>query len=111
MIGSATLAAVEDAIRVEGATVLRSDAAVPDLVAGIRAATTGLVLLLVLPATSELQRAMLLAAIGPLAVERAPAHRICALDVKSGAAADDIVAAARFLASAASTTGQVIAIS
>jgi hypothetical protein len=111
MTGGAILAAVEDAVADSACTTLCSDAPVADLLAAIRAATSECVLLIFLPEASALDRAMLLAAIGPLAVERAPAHRICALDIKAGASEADIVAAARFLAHAASTTGQVLALS
>ncbi|WP_260598454.1 Rossmann fold domain-containing protein [Sphingomonas endolithica] len=111
MIEAAILTAVDNALKEEPATLLCSDLALPDLIAGIRAATTEFVLLLVLPTTPELDRAMLLAAIAPLAAERAPGHRICALDIKAGATVANIVATAQFLARAGSTTGQVIAVS
>lgn len=72
--------------------------------------TSGVEVLLVLidPAMPAIDRAMLLAAIGPLAVERAPDTRINAIAVEAGAAPDDVIATARFLAGAGSTTGQVL---
>jgi len=77
----------------------------------LRAAQGAMVLLLIESSISPLDRAMLIAAIGPLAIERAPHGRIGALDVAAGAAPEDVVAAARFLAAAGSTTGQVLKIS
>ena len=56
----------------------------------------------------KLDRALLIAAIGPLAVEFAPAVRIVALDLADGAHPDDVAAAAIFLTGAASTTGQLL---
>ncbi|PAX06576.1 Rossmann fold domain-containing protein [Sphingomonas lenta] len=48
------------------------------------------------------------AAIGPLAVERAPDTRVNAIVAGEGADADNVEAAARFLEGARSTTGQVL---
>ena len=77
----------------------------------LRAAPDRALVLLVLdPTVPNLDRAMLLAAIGPLAIEFAPAVRIGALDVAEGAEVDDVIAAARFLTSAASMTGQTLRI-
>lgn len=70
-----------------------------------------MVLLLIESSIPRIERAMLIAAIDPLAIERAPHGRIGALDVAPGAAPADIAAAARFLAGAGSTTGQVLTIS
>ena len=81
-----------------------------DAVAALRAAAGDVVLLVIEPSVPELDKAMLLAAIGPLAVERAPAVRIAALDVADGADLADVVAAAAFLVVAHSTTGQVLRI-
>lgn len=58
----------------------------------------------------EPDRAMLIAAIGPLAVAFAPATRLSLVDVGAGAAADATGAAACFLATAVSTTGQIVRI-
>ena len=68
------------------------------------------VLLFIAADVPALDRAMLRAAIGPLAIDVAPKTRLNALDIASGAADDDVVAAARFLAGAASTTGQLLEI-
>jgi hypothetical protein len=68
------------------------------------------VLLLISGDVSVLDRAMLRAAIGPLAVELAPEKRLNALDIAGDAALDDVIAAARFLSAAESTTGQVLEI-
>lgn len=64
--------------------------------------------LVVPPASAAPERAMLLAAIAPLAIEFAPARRLSAVDAAETAVAADVVAAAIFLASAKSTTGQVL---
>lgn len=109
MIDAAILAAIGDAVAGSTFTVLGDDAPVAELVARIRAAPAELVLLLVTAETSPVDRAMLHAAIGPLAVERAPA-RVCALDIASSASETDVVAAASFLARAASTTGQLLSV-
>jgi hypothetical protein len=55
-----------------------------------------------------LDRAMLRAAIGPLAIELAAAQRLNAVDIGSDAAEDAVIAAARFLAGAGSITGQLV---
>ena len=49
-----------------------------------------------------------LAAIGPLALERAPAIRGNAVVRREGASEEDVEAVVRFLEGARSTTGQVI---
>ncbi|WP_404368210.1 Rossmann fold domain-containing protein [Sphingomonas sp. MMS24-J45] len=77
-------------------------AAVPDAVA--------VALLVIASDVPDLDRAMVLAAIGPLAAARAPAQRIAAIDVAPGADEADVVAAARFLAGAESSTGQALRI-
>lgn len=88
--------------------VANNAAAIATLRQAVAHDVSGMVLL-VLPANvAVLDRAMLIAAIGPLALEAAPAVRIGALDLAEGAAADDVVAAAQFLAAARSTTGQVL---
>ncbi|MDH7974148.1 hypothetical protein QH494_18320 [Sphingomonas sp. AR_OL41] len=66
------------------------------------------ILLIIEPGVAAIDRAMLHGALGPLATELAPGSRINALDVMAGAAADNVIAAASFLATACSTTGQVI---
>jgi hypothetical protein len=48
---------------------------------------------------------MLLAALGPLAIELAP-RRIAAIDVTTNAATERVIAAGQYLASACSITGQ-----
>ncbi|MEG3088645.1 Rossmann fold domain-containing protein [Sphingomonas sp. PB4P5] len=91
------------------ALVLPALAPLADTLAAIEAAMADMILLLAGADLSAVDRAMLLAAIGPLAVARAPL-RVCALDIAAGATVADVVAAAQFLAGAASTTGQVLAI-
>jgi hypothetical protein len=83
---------------------------VGESVARLRATSAEMVLLLIDSAIPAIERAMLIAAIGPLAIERAPRGRIGAIDVAPGAATEDVAAAARFLSAARSTTGQVLTI-
>ena len=71
-------------------------------------AGAAVILLLIDPLVPALVRTMLLAAIGPLAIELAPGIRIGAIDVAAGAAPADVAAAAHFLATARSTTGQIL---
>lgn len=66
-------------------------------------------LLLILPTVAAIDRAMLIAALGPLAIELAP-RRITALDVADGADIAAIIAAATYLVAARSTTGQSLRI-
>ncbi|CAN5480242.1 hypothetical protein BH10PSE14_BH10PSE14_14750 [soil metagenome] len=66
------------------------------------------VLVLIEHDVAAVSRAMLRAAIGPLAIECSPGSRINALYITADASADDVIAAAIFLACAHSTTGQVI---
>jgi hypothetical protein len=82
-------------------------AAGDDLVARVRAAE-GESVVVVIAARDALAMALARAAIGPLAVERAPGMRVNAL--VAGANADDVDAAVAFLEKARSTTGQVIEI-
>ncbi|MDB5707672.1 MAG: hypothetical protein JWN66_4788 [Sphingomonas bacterium] len=86
----------------------RPDATVEEIVRRLRQPAAAIMLLLIDPLVPAVDRAMLLAAIGPLATELAPGTRIAAIDIASGAASADIAAAAHFLAKAQSTTGQVL---
>lgn len=81
------------------------------MVARARGVAATCVLLVIEPTVPRLQRAMLAAAIGPLAIEMAPESRVGAIDILPGADPADVAAAAMFLATAESTTGQVIAVS
>ena len=85
---------------------------IADGLPALRAAGQGpaSVLCLIEESVPKLDRALLIAAIGPLAVEFAPAVRIVALDLAEGAHPDDVAAAAIFLTGAASTTGQILQI-
>lgn len=76
----------------------------------VRGGTEAFTLVVVDAAASSVDRAMMLAAIGPLAVELGPERRIGALDVGIDGAPADSVSAARFLAGAGSTTGQILAL-
>jgi hypothetical protein len=76
----------------------------------LRAAEGEVVLLLIDSSIQPIDRGMLIAAIGPIAIEKAPRVRIGAIDVTAGAAVEDVVATARFLATARSTTGQVLTV-
>jgi hypothetical protein len=68
------------------------------------------IVLLVEPAMPQPERAMLIAAIAPLAIELGPASRLSLIDLRERYDAADALAAARFLADAGSTTGQVLAV-
>ena len=89
------------------AVILVDDVADLPLI-GAAAVDHALVLVVLAPTVPILDRSMLLAAVGVLAVDCAPHVRIAALDVRAGAEVDDVVAAAPFLASAESTTGQIV---
>lgn len=95
---------------IAGATLVF--AADGDAVAALRAASaaSAMMLLVIDPTVSNLDKAMLLAAVGVLAIELAPAGRIAALDLGEGADSGDVVAAAAFLIAARSTTGQILQI-
>jgi hypothetical protein len=82
-----------------------------DVVALVRAAPAES-LTVIIPATMDaLALAQAKAAIGPLAIERAPATRVNAVVVGSGHRSADLNAALGYLDSAASTTGQVLELS
>jgi hypothetical protein len=93
-------------------TVVVADAgaAVVAIVAALRRSDAEFALLVVDAPVPALDRALLLAAIEPLAVELAPHMRIGAIDVAPGALLTDVAAAAAFLAGARSTTGQILKI-
>jgi len=76
----------------------------------MRDAEAEFVLLLIDSPVPALDRAMLIAAIAPLAIDVAPHTRIGAIDVAAGADPDAVAAAARFLAAAGSTTGQILTV-
>ena len=88
--------------------IAESGCDVAEIVSRLRSSEAKTALLLIDSAVPTLDRAMLSAAIGPLAVELAPQARIGAIDIANGAAIADIVAAANYLASARSTTGQIL---
>lgn len=81
-------------------------------VAAIRGAPrdSGIVLLVIDGAVGALDRAMLRAAVAPLALELAPETRLAALDLSAAAERDAVLAAADYLVNARSTTGQVLEI-
>ena len=91
--------------------IAESGCDVAEIVSRLRASGAGVALLLIDSSVPTLDRAMLSAAIGPLAIERAPQVRIGAVDIANGAATADVVAATNYLASARSTTGQILRIS
>ena len=81
-----------------------------DVAALVRGAT-GDSRVVVIPAVLDaLAMAQARAAIGPLAIESAPATRVNAVVPAEGAHAADVEAAVAFLEQARSTTGQVIEI-
>lgn len=71
----------------------------------------GDVIVLLDPALPPVTLAAMRAAIGPLAVECAPARRINAIVAGARVDAQDLAAASDWLATAASTTGQVLELS
>lgn len=81
-----------------------------EVAALVRGAAAASVVVVIRPGLSPLDEAMLTAAIGPLAVERAPAGRVNAVLVRPDASEAAVEAAAGFLETAASTTGQVLAV-
>ncbi|WP_010215803.1 Rossmann fold domain-containing protein [Sphingomonas sp. PAMC 26621] len=105
------IAAVAEALGATATLVVADAQSTPATVIDtVRAAGGGeAVVILLLPAVSAMERAMLLAALGPLAGELAP-RRVCAIDVAEAAPTEHVVTAARFLAGARSTTGQVLRI-
>ena len=83
-----------------------------DIAALVRAAAPGTSLAVVIePGRDPLALALARAAIGPLAVERAPAARLNAVLPASDADPADVDAAIAWLEGAASTTGQLIEVS
>ncbi|TPG14492.1 Rossmann fold domain-containing protein [Sphingomonas oligophenolica] len=91
---------------------MRCDLAADDDVIALVRATVGDSLVVVIqPGRSALALAQTCAAIGPLAVEQAPGRRINAVLVGADSDPTAVAATARFLESAASTTGQIVAIS
>ena len=101
-------AAVITALEAVDALVLAAHVPIDQCIGQIREAMAPIVILLIGPEIPPVEHAMLIAAIGPLAIEVAPATRLCAIDMLSGGDVADVIAAARFLASAQSTTGQVL---
>jgi len=95
------------------ATILVAEAGsrVHDLLEEMRSVDGDVIVLVIDPGVTALDRAMLVAALGPLAAELAPAVRIGVIDVVEGALPDHIDAAARFLATARSSTGQLLTVS
>ena len=79
-----------------------------DPVALLRAAEGEAVVLEIAPGRDPLALALALAAVGPMAVERAPTMRVNAVVRLAGALDADVAAAVSYLESAWSTTGQVL---
>ncbi|MEG3178039.1 hypothetical protein U1872_17485 [Sphingomonas sp. RB3P16] len=71
---------------------------------------SGVVLVVIEATVAPLDRAMLCAAIGPLAVALAPQTRLVALDLADDADSAAAAAAAHYLLTASSTTGQIVRI-
>ena len=90
--------------------IAESGCDVAEIVSRLRRSEAETALLLIDSSVSTIERAMLSAAIGPLAIERAPLARIGAMDIANGAALADVVAAANYMASARSTTGQILTV-
>src|SRR3954469_8374566 len=75
---------------------------VADIVSQLRRSSAGFALLLIDSSVPGIDRAMLSAAIGPLAIECAPRARIGAIEIGDGAVPADVAAAAVYLVSARS---------
>ena len=95
------------------ADILVLDAEMPReaLLGQIRGSRVEFTLIVVGAELAPVDRATMFASIGPLAIELGPDRRIGAIEVRAGARESDIVALARFLSGAESTTGQVLAVS
>jgi hypothetical protein len=104
------LRATLDAALAGDATVVAAGGgqSVAEVLAALRASSsTDAVLLLIGPDVPAIDRAMLLAALGPLATDLAP-QRLGAIDLVAECPSDRIVATAKYLVSARSTTGQAL---
>lgn len=82
----------------------------PSLVAGVRAVAGEAVLVMIEAGLEPIDEAAMLAALSPLALERAPGQRVNALVVAEGAVPESVTAAERYLAGAVAVTGQVLRI-
>ncbi|MBY0284347.1 MAG: hypothetical protein K2W81_10335 [Sphingomonas sp.] len=89
---------------------LGEGATVGALVAAVQEGAADAIIVEVAPEIAALERHLILAAIGPLAIELAPGTRLCAIDVGAGAEAEDVAAVRDWLAGADCTTGQVVAV-
>ena len=89
---------------------LTAGATVGALVAAVQEGAADAIIVEVAPEIAALERHLILAAIGPLAIELAPGTRLCAIDMGAGAEAEDVAAVRDWLASAHCTTGQVVAV-
>ena len=74
------------------------------------AKSTKIIVLLIDSRTSTIDRAMLISAVGPLAIELAPDTRIGAVEATPGATPEDVAEVAHFLTTARSTTGQILTV-
>lgn len=90
---------------------LAAGATVGTLVAAVHEGAAEAIIVEVAPGIAALERHLILAAMAPLAIELAPATRLCAIDVGAGAAAADVAAVRDYLAGADGTTGQVVQVS
>lgn len=80
----------------------------PALVDGVRAAAGEAVLVVIEPGLGAVDEAAIVAALSPLALERAPGQRVNALLIRENATAESVGAATRYLAGAVAVTGQVL---
>ncbi|KQN31359.1 hypothetical protein ASF00_00625 [Sphingomonas sp. Leaf34] len=81
-----------------------------DIAALVRGAWGDSLVVMIPAALDSLAMAQARAAIGPLAIELAPATRVNAVVLAEEAQPDDVDAAVEFLEAARSTTGQVLPI-
>lgn len=90
--------------------VLVASGSVAAIIQRIREVAAGVVIVIIDAGWTPIDRHLLLASIEPLAVARAPATRVCAVQLAAAADLADAVAAIAYLLSAQSVTGQILTI-
>lgn len=90
--------------------VLVAGGSVTAIIERVRQAVAGVVIVIIDAGWTPIDRHLLLASIEPLAVARAPATRVCAVQLAADADLADAVAAVEYLLSAQSVTGQILTI-
>jgi len=90
--------------------VLVAGGSVTAIIERVREALAGVLIVIIDAGWTPIDRHLLLASIEPLAVARAPASRVCAVQVAADAKLADVVAAVEYLLSAQSVTGQILTV-